>query len=80
MNLEPDVLVVTGDHSTPTTLGSHSWHPVPTLLWSKHCRTDGVESFGERACIGGALGPCLPATELMPLMLANAMRLRRFGA
>jgi 2,3-bisphosphoglycerate-independent phosphoglycerate mutase len=80
MDLEPNVIVVTGDHSTPAALGSHSWHPVPTLLWSKHCRTDRVEHFGERACITGALGPRLPATELMPLMLANALRLRRFGA
>jgi 2,3-bisphosphoglycerate-independent phosphoglycerate mutase len=80
MGLDPDVLVVTGDHSTPSFLRYHSWHPVPVLLWSKHCRADGVKTFGERDCIGGGLGPRLPATDLMPLALANAMRLQKFGA
>jgi 2,3-bisphosphoglycerate-independent phosphoglycerate mutase len=80
MSLGPDVLLVTGDHSTPAILKHHSWHPVPVLLWSKHCRPDSVERFGERACIGGGLGPRIPATDLMPLALANALRLRKFGA
>jgi 2,3-bisphosphoglycerate-independent phosphoglycerate mutase len=80
MALEPDVLVVTGDHSSPALLKYHSWHPVPALLWSKHCRADGVEQFGERACMRGGLGPRFDATDLMPLMLANAMRLKKFGA
>lgn len=80
MALEPDVLVVTGDHSSPALLKDHSWHPVPALLWSKHCRADGVEQFGERACMSGGLGPRFDATDLMPLMLANAMRLKKFGA
>lgn len=78
--LKPDVVVVTGDHSTPSVLRQHSWHPVPTLLWSAYCRPDEVERFGERACIGGALGPRLPAHELMPLVLANALRLEKYGA
>lgn len=78
--LEPDVIVITGDHSTPAVMKFHSWHPVPVLLWSKYCRTDTVTTFGERACMAGGLGPNLPATELMPLMMANAQRLEKFGA
>jgi len=80
MELEPDVIIVTGDHSTPSLLKSHSWHPVPVLLYSKQCRPDEVTMFGERACMRGGLGPRLPATELMPLALANAQRLEKFGA
>jgi 2,3-bisphosphoglycerate-independent phosphoglycerate mutase len=79
-NLNPDVLVVTGDHSSPARLGQHSWHPVPLLLWSKYCRADLVCRFGERNCVGGALGSHFKATDLMPLILANAMRLKKFGA
>jgi 2,3-bisphosphoglycerate-independent phosphoglycerate mutase len=78
--LKPDVLVVTGDHSTPSLLRYHSWHPVPLLLWSRYCREDGVDRFGERACMHGGLGPRLPAKFLMPLALANALRLEKFGA
>jgi 2,3-bisphosphoglycerate-independent phosphoglycerate mutase len=80
LGMRPDVLLVTGDHSTPATLRSHSWHPVPTILWSEHCRPAGVDRFGERACISGGLGPRIPATELMPLAMANALRLSKFGA
>lgn len=80
MELNPDVLVVTGDHSTPSVLRAHSWHPVPALVWSKWCRPDGVTLFGERPCMLGGLGPRLPATELMPIALANALRLEKFGA
>jgi len=80
VDLNPDVVIVTGDHSTPSLLKSHSWHPVPVLLWSKYCRADKVDHFGERACITGGLGPRLPAVNLMPLALANAMRLEKFGA
>jgi 2,3-bisphosphoglycerate-independent phosphoglycerate mutase len=78
--LAPDVVVVTGDHSTPSTLRSHSFHPVPLLLWAPGMvRPDGVTTFGERACLGGGLGQIL-ARELMPLVLAHAGRLRRYGA
>lgn len=80
LDLGPDVLIVTGDHSTPAVMKQHSWHPVPTLLWSKRCRPDEVKRFGERACLHGALGPAFPATDLMPLALANAGRLEKFGA
>jgi 2,3-bisphosphoglycerate-independent phosphoglycerate mutase len=78
--LDPDVIIVTGDHSTPSLLKSHSWHPVPVLLWSKYCRIDRVDHFGERACMRGGLGPRFPAVDIMPLALANAMRLKKFGA
>ena len=78
--LNPDVIVVTGDHSTPSALATHSWHPVPVILWSKVCRKDMVKSFGERACMTGGLGPRFPAVDLMPLALANAHRLEKFGA
>jgi 2,3-bisphosphoglycerate-independent phosphoglycerate mutase len=80
LDMGPDVLVITGDHSTPASLKSHSWHPVPVLLHSRYCRPDGVDRFGERACISGGLGPRLPATDLMPLAMANALRFKKFGA
>jgi 2,3-bisphosphoglycerate-independent phosphoglycerate mutase len=80
LDLQPDVLIVTGDHSTPSRLKYHSWHPVPVLVWAEHCRADNVRKFGEMAGLMGGLGPRLPAKELMPLALANAMRLDKFGA
>jgi|GEM_PF-2714718 len=61
-------------------IGSHSWHPVPVLLWSKSCLPDNVEHFGERACMSGGLGPQFLGVDLMPLALGNALRLKRFGA
>ena len=79
LQLMPDVLVVTGDHSTPALLRSHSWHPVPVLLYSRHCRSDLTSSFSERECARGALGR-FPATDIMPLAMANALRLTKFGA
>jgi 2,3-bisphosphoglycerate-independent phosphoglycerate mutase len=80
LDLKPDVMVVTGDHSTPSPMKYHSWHPVPVLLWSERCRTDEVDRFGERACMRGGLGPRISAVDLMPLALANAGRLEKFGA
>ncbi|MDD5082256.1 MAG: 2,3-bisphosphoglycerate-independent phosphoglycerate mutase [Dehalococcoidales bacterium] len=77
--LNPNVIVVTGDHSTPATFKGHSWHPVPVLLHSRWCRPDGVTQFTERACATGGLGR-FPATQIMPLALANAMKLTKFGA
>jgi 2,3-bisphosphoglycerate-independent phosphoglycerate mutase len=50
------------------------------ILWSRHCRADEVDRFGERACMAGGLGPWIPAMDLMPLALANALRLEKFGA
>jgi len=77
--LHPDVLVVTGDHSTPAALAGHSWHPVPVLLAARTCRPDRVKQFGERACIQGGLGR-MPTVYLMGLALAHARRLEKFGA
>jgi 2,3-bisphosphoglycerate-independent phosphoglycerate mutase len=79
LSLDPDVLVVTGDHSTPATLAMHSWHPVPFMLKSKWCRPDDVTEFSERACLAGGMGR-FPATEIMPLAMANALKLAKFGA
>jgi len=78
-SLEPDVVVVTGDHSTPALLKGHSWHPVPILLYSKWCRPDRVEEFSESACVSGGLGR-FSATQIMPLVMANALKLTKFGA
>jgi 2,3-bisphosphoglycerate-independent phosphoglycerate mutase len=79
LGLRPDVLVVTGDHSTPSKLRSHSWHPVPVLLWSQTCRPDGMVEFGESFCLGGGLGQ-FPAMYLMSLAMAHAGRLGKYGA
>jgi 2,3-bisphosphoglycerate-independent phosphoglycerate mutase len=78
-DLEPDVIVVSGDHATPTQMAAHSWHPVPTLLWSTRRQRDEVERFGERWCARGALG-IRPTKTLMPVMLAHAGRLKKYGA
>jgi 2,3-bisphosphoglycerate-independent phosphoglycerate mutase len=77
--LKPDVLVVTGDHSTPAMLRGHSWHPVPVLICAKYCRTDAVTSFSESAFITGGLGR-IQSTQIMPLAMANAQKLTKFGA
>jgi 2,3-bisphosphoglycerate-independent phosphoglycerate mutase len=77
--LKPAVLIVTGDHSTPSLLKSHSWHPVPTLLSAHACRTDGCQGFSESESLRGGLGQ-FEAKYLMPLALANAGRLGKFGA
>jgi 2,3-bisphosphoglycerate-independent phosphoglycerate mutase len=77
--LNPDVLIVTGDHSTPSKLKSHSWHPVPVVLVAKSCRTDAVTSFGESQCLHGGLGQ-FQAMYLLPLAMAHAGRLGKYGA
>ena len=78
-DLEPDVLAVTGDHSTPAVLKSHSWHPVPTVLSAEWCRPDRVREFSESACLNGGLGR-FAAVDIMPLVMANARKLKKFGA
>jgi 2,3-bisphosphoglycerate-independent phosphoglycerate mutase len=77
--LRPTVLIVTGDHSTPSRLKSHSWHPVPTVLVSDVCRTDRLTAFNENDAILGGLGQ-FEAKYLMLLALANAGRLGKYGA
>lgn len=77
--LGPDVVVVTGDHSTPAALRAHSWHPVPVLLSSRWCRPDGAPAFSERGCLQGGLGR-LRGKQILPLALAHAQRLTKFGA
>ncbi len=77
--LKPDVMIVTGDHSTPAYLKNHSWHPVPTLLVSDCCRPDPHTSFGETQAITGGLGQ-FEAQYLMLLALSNAGRMGKFGA
>jgi 2,3-bisphosphoglycerate-independent phosphoglycerate mutase len=78
--LKPDVLVVTGDHSTPARLKSHSWHPLPVLLYSPYVRVDLVDTFDENSCASrGGLGR-METVHLMSIALANALRLSKFGA
>jgi 2,3-bisphosphoglycerate-independent phosphoglycerate mutase len=80
MGLNPDVVIVIGDHSTPATYRAHSWHPVPTILWAPATHmTDRGQSYGERECMTGALGH-FQAADLMPMALAHAKRLAKFGA
>ena len=80
LDLKPDVFIVTGDHSTPAVCKAHSWHPVPTLLYAPHLgRRNEVKGFGETECLRGALGQ-FPAVDLMPLALAYAGRMAKFGA
>lgn len=80
MALEPDVLAITGDHSTPAKIRTHTWHPVPLLLWAPATvRSDRQTAFGEQACAQGGLGT-FPASDLMPLLLAHAGRLEKYGA
>lgn len=77
--LKPDVLVITGDHSTPALLKGHSWHPVPILISSPWCRRKGVNGFSETLCASGELGR-LSALDVMPLAMAHALKLNKFGA
>ncbi|MDQ7786811.1 MAG: 2,3-bisphosphoglycerate-independent phosphoglycerate mutase [Thermodesulfovibrionales bacterium] len=77
--LNPEVLIITGDHSTPSVMKSHSWHPVPVMLKSPYVLGKTSQVFTERECLKGELG-IFPTVNLMPLALANAGRLRKFGA
>lgn len=78
--LKPDVLLVTGDHSTPARWKAHSWHPSPLLVASPWTRPAGASGFGERECaVHGELGTFL-SKDLMTLALAHAGRLAKFGA
>lgn len=77
--LKPDVVIVGGDHSTPALLRQHSWHPVPVMIYSPYVRADGIAEYGESACARGSLGR-IRSIEIMPIALANAQRLTKFGA
>ncbi len=79
LELKPDVLIMTGDHSTPALIKGHSWHPVPVLLKSPYVLGGLCSAFSERECTKGELG-IFPAVNLIPLALANSMRLKKFGA
>jgi 2,3-bisphosphoglycerate-independent phosphoglycerate mutase len=79
LELKPDVLIITGDHSTPALMKGHSWHPVPVMLKSPYVLGGLCNAFSERECTKGELG-ILPALNLMPLALANALRLAKYGA
>lgn len=77
--LGPEVLAITGDHSTPALLKGHSWHPVPLLLKAPYLRPDEARRFTEREALRGSLGH-LRGVELMPLLLAHALRWQKYGA
>ncbi len=80
MALKPDVLAITGDHSTPCKMKSHSWHPVPLLLWAPETiRPDDQDQFGEKWCAKGNLGT-FPGTDLLQLLLGHADKLMKYGA
>jgi 2,3-bisphosphoglycerate-independent phosphoglycerate mutase len=78
--LAPDVILLTGDHSTPGSMAGHSWHPVPFLLFGPRCEPDGLPRFEEGCCRRGAMGSSVPGTSLLRLALANAGKLAKFGA
>ena len=78
-DLKPDVIAVTGDHSTPAVYSAHTWHPVPILLAGKHIRPDTVTAFGERAATGGGLGR-FEARYIMNELLAAAEKITKYGA
>ncbi len=79
LDLKPNVLVVTGDHSTPASMAAHSWHPVPLLIWGDHVRTDTVTRFAESQAALGEIGTIL-AKDVLPIAFAHAGRLAKYGA
>ena len=79
IDLQPDVFIVAGDHSTPAIWANHSWHSVPFMMWSRWARPDAATRFTEQDCANGVLGE-FPATNVMPLALAHAGKLIKFGA
>ena len=78
LELEPDVLMVAGDHATPAIMAAHSWHPVPFMLHSKLTKGQGIPTFDEKACALGAIGS-IPATSVMVLGLSHAGKMTKFG-
>ncbi len=76
--LEPDVFIVAGDHSTPAIMAAHSWHPVPFMLHSQLTKGEGIDGFNERSCGLGSIGR-IPATRVMLLALSHAGKLTKYG-
>ena len=76
---DPGVVAVTGDHATPSQMAAHSWHPVPVLVHGPRCGRDETDRFGERWCRAGGLGT-RPSTDLLPILMANAGHLSKYGA
>ncbi len=79
LDLKPDVLVITGDHSTPSVLKSHSWHPLPLLLHSPYVIPEGRPGFSERAAASGSLGHINHA-DVLDIAMAHALKYDKFGA
>jgi len=79
LELKPDVLLITGDHSTPSISKAHSWHELPILFYAENIRPDTVREFGERSCIQGGLGH-IRHIDIMPLAMAHADKLAKYGA
>jgi 2,3-bisphosphoglycerate-independent phosphoglycerate mutase len=79
LELKPDVLIVTGDHSTPAVSKAHTAHPVPFLINGREIRPDGAQGFGERECARGVWG-VIPGTMLLRIALSCAGKLKKFGA
>ncbi|MEW6455776.1 MAG: 2,3-bisphosphoglycerate-independent phosphoglycerate mutase [Acidobacteriota bacterium] len=79
LKLNPDVFAVTSDHSTPSSMKAHSWHPNPFLLYSPYEIRDEIKRFTERECAKGILGRFY-SKDVMRLLLANALKLKKFGA
>lgn len=79
LELKPDVIGIVGDHSTPSKLASHSWHPVPLLIGSEFARNDAAQRFTEDEALKGSLG-LRHGTDVMPLLMAHAMKLNKYGA
>ena len=79
VSLQPAVIAITSDHSTPCRLKGHSWHPNPFLLASDTCLPDRTKTFSERECVCGGLGR-FPAEDAIALMLAHSLKMKKYGA
>jgi len=79
LDAAPDVLAITGDHATPVAYKSHGWQPVPLMVYAERAGCDGIERFTERTVVAGSLG-AMASKYMMPILLASAGRLAKFGA
>lgn len=79
LSLKFEVIAITGDHSTPFPMRGHSWHPVPLLIHSPYVIGRINSRFTERECLKGELG-FIKSTELIFLLLAHSLKLKKFGA